>query len=1178
MAYSGEVRVNTGMNLDGLRKGMRQAERDVAKFSKLFDVAAESVKKLEKETAHWSNAFELAVTAADKLNRQLKEQREIMDSTRRGTPEYAAAAAAVERLNAQYQEATKYVDSVNKELLKTETALEKAQDKARGLSNSLEDAAARQTDASARIVAEIERLAKQEALKPFREMRDDAEALVEAIKKQGDEQRTVNALLEKSQSDLDAAKASGDAFAQSLAQSNVDKSIAEIERLDKAAQDLYFRAELLNSAFGQIADTPLGQSLAGTRAEMSGLAYILDDATTEAKNLSEEMQKITENMDFDEPAKRVKSSFGTIATSAATAAKATLSGLKRAAAAIGTIAKGSANAAKNILGMAKNMLSFGGSTRRTSRGITSLTDRLGRLALAALVFNQIRKALSALAKDLNAVLMANNDFARSFNAIKVNMLTAFAPIWEIIQPAIITFMQLLAQFTAILARFMATLFGRTYQQAKDSAAAIYDQAKATDKLGASASKAGKQLAKFDEINKQAEDSAGGSAGTEGLDFNIEEPDNVWLSWLDEFAAKLKSIFTEIDPEYWFNLGAALAAWITGALNSIPWGDIQNWAKTFATNLAGFLNGALGDPAMWTAIGHTITQGLNTVLIFLHTMLTGLDFYNIASAIGAGINTAIDELDWNLLAQTIKAGIVGAMDFLSGLLDSIRDTDLGSRVATLLNDAFADKAMWKKVAVTLADGINIAVSIMLDFVRTLDWKEHGAALAAGINQFIKDTNWDDLGALIGESFKGALDYLITAVADINWMELGEVVYSFLAAIDWSGIISRLFGLITTLIASSIATNLGNMKSTILAIGDYFRNIAEELGIDIAGGVLVGIIMAFVNIAKWIYDNVFLPIWNAIKAAFGISSPSKAMAELGIFIMQGLLNGISSLASTVVGLFQKLLQNVQDTWKTVSNWFQFNVVDPVQKVFDAGTTKIRDSFSNLWEKIKYIWAAVNAWFDKNVTEPVRKAFDLTLKSIYDFFRNAWTNIQGIWTAAANWFTTNVTKPIQDAFDTAVKNIKGFFQGLWDFVSGIFSSIGGWISDILDGLSDITSSSSSANKAAASSPRSISAPVNYSLDSLDVPMLARGGIVDSATLAVIGERGREAVVPLENNVGWIKPILDRLEAIEEALRYNGDSGDVTLNVNGRELARATYDDYIFEGNRRGNRIGNGRTVFAK
>jgi hypothetical protein len=36
--------------------------------------------------------------------------------------------------------------------------------------------------------------------------------------------------------------------------------------------------------------------------------------------------------------------------------------------------------------------------------------------------------------------------------------------------------------------------------------------------------------------------------------------------------------------------------------------------------------------------------------------------------------------------------------------------------------------------------------------------------------------------------------------------------------------------------------------------------------------------------------------------------------------------------------------------------------------------------------------------------------------------------------------------------------------------------------------------------------------------IPYLAQGGIIDQPTLAIVGERGKEAVMPLENNTGWI------------------------------------------------------------
>lgn len=46
--------------------------------------------------------------------------------------------------------------------------------------------------------------------------------------------------------------------------------------------------------------------------------------------------------------------------------------------------------------------------------------------------------------------------------------------------------------------------------------------------------------------------------------------------------------------------------------------------------------------------------------------------------------------------------------------------------------------------------------------------------------------------------------------------------------------------------------------------------------------------------------------------------------------------------------------------------------------------------------------------------------------------------------------------------------------------------------------------------------------------IPMLAKGGVVNSATLAMIGEDGKEAVLPLENNTGWIRELAEKLNSV--------------------------------------------------
>ena len=79
--------------------------------------------------------------------------------------------------------------------------------------------------------------------------------------------------------------------------------------------------------------------------------------------------------------------------------------------------------------------------------------------------------------------------------------------------------------------------------------------------------------------------------------------------------------------------------------------------------------------------------------------------------------------------------------------------------------------------------------------------------------------------------------------------------------------------------------------------------------------------------------------------------------------------------------------------------------------------------------------------------------------------------------------------------------------------------------------------------------------------VPALARGGIVDAPTLALIGERGREAVLPLENNTAWMGEFANVLAATMAGQGgYGQGSGQgqaITLNLDGRKVAEGIIDD---------------------
>lgn len=70
--------------------------------------------------------------------------------------------------------------------------------------------------------------------------------------------------------------------------------------------------------------------------------------------------------------------------------------------------------------------------------------------------------------------------------------------------------------------------------------------------------------------------------------------------------------------------------------------------------------------------------------------------------------------------------------------------------------------------------------------------------------------------------------------------------------------------------------------------------------------------------------------------------------------------------------------------------------------------------------------------------------------------------------------------------------------------------------------------------------------------VPMLAKGGVVDNPTLAMVGEAGKEVVMPLENNTQWIHELAAKIsEIMSKDFSFGGQlqmqpvvSGDITNN----------------------------------
>ena len=78
------------------------------------------------------------------------------------------------------------------------------------------------------------------------------------------------------------------------------------------------------------------------------------------------------------------------------------------------------------------------------------------------------------------------------------------------------------------------------------------------------------------------------------------------------------------------------------------------------------------------------------------------------------------------------------------------------------------------------------------------------------------------------------------------------------------------------------------------------------------------------------------------------------------------------------------------------------------------------------------------------------------------------------------------------------------------------------------------------------------HFGFDIPEIPYLAKGGIVDEPTVATIGEDGKEAVVPLENNLEWITNLAQKL--ISEFKSIIVPNNEVDKGIN-----NIVTDDYI-------------------
>lgn len=252
----------------------------------------------------------------------------------------------------------------------------------------------------------------------------------------------------------------------------------------------------------------------------AGLAKLENNAKKAANNVDKAAQKVDElrkqlaELRAVEESEKKTRSTGTVSQETGDAIQKTTQQLKDAQLQLQGLQADQAKANSAIDAYVQKQRTSAVSTSKVSEQMGKFAKRIATIAKKVFIFSMITKALRAMRSGLLNTINADKQMSASLAQIKGNLLTAFAPIYSFVLPAIRTLLSWLSKLTAVISAAFGTIFGQTASQAQANAKALYQQASATSAAGDAAEKAKRQLSGLDEMNRweSSESSGGGSSG------------------------------------------------------------------------------------------------------------------------------------------------------------------------------------------------------------------------------------------------------------------------------------------------------------------------------------------------------------------------------------------------------------------------------------------------------------------------------------------------------------------------------------------------------------------------------------------------------------------------------------------------------------------------------------------
>ncbi|HEV0118103.1 TPA: hypothetical protein VXD73_000079 [Streptococcus pneumoniae] len=554
-----------------------------------------------------------------------------------------------------------------------------------------------------------------------------------------------------------------------------------------------------------------------------------------------------------------------------------------------------------------------------------------------------------------------------------------------------------------------------------------------------------------------------------------------------------------------------------------------------------------------------------------------------------------------LSNTFGISIETVADLLGGII--LEALKLLADTIKLVTDGFTAFSDWckenKEIISTIASVIGTLATVWQG-IKFLSWAEQAGGLAGAFSL---------LGSKVSLIVGGIknLGLAIKALTFDKLVSFGETIY------------------LNTLYAKDFVVNSGKtiaqLGKTALELGKSalaWTAHAAKMGLataaefahSVAAGVATAATWAF-NAALAVLTSPITWIIAAIAALIAIGvllyQNWDTVVEFAKTAWQGLCDFISGICRAIGEFFSGLWTKLQEIFEPIGQWFgeKFQQAwDAIVNIFSGIGEWFSGVFQGAWDAIVNIFTPIGSWFGQRWAD-VTSALANIGAWFTDIFQKAWTGLTNIFSKLGLWFgerwadVTSVLANVSSWFGNmftsaynAVKNafssIGGFFSGVWSTVQSIFvnagqkvgSAVGGAfksaVNAVLGTIENVVNGFIGMINGVLGVVRNLPG-LGWvgSVSTVSLPRLARGGIVDSPTIAMIGEAGKEAVVPLENT-GFIQTlgrvvssaVVNAMAGISPQGGFSSD-GDIVIQIAGHEFGRVAIQEINKEHERAGQTL---------